>query len=79
MIRLLFKNGARHFTAEDVYNEVNKKKLKISLATIYNCLNQFRDNGIVKVVKVSSEKIFFDTNLKNIIIFIVKKLQILQI
>ena len=64
MIRLLFKNGACHFTAEDVYKEVNKKKLKISLATIYNCLNQFRDNGIVKVVKVSSEKIFFDTNLK---------------
>jgi|TARA_B100000963_G_C22453226_1_gene592133 Fur family iron response transcriptional regulator len=64
MINILFKNGASHFTAEDIYNEVNKKRLKISLATIYNCLNQFKEYGIIKAVKVSSDKIYFDTNLK---------------
>ena len=64
MIKLLFKNGAAHFTAEDIYEEVNKKKIKISLATIYNCLNQFKEHGIIKVIKVSSDKIYFDTNLK---------------
>ena len=32
MINLLFKNGATHFTAEDIYEEVSKKKIKISLA-----------------------------------------------
>ena len=64
MINLLFKNGASHFTAEDIYKEVNKRKLKISLATVYNCLNQFKEYGIIKAVKVSSDKIYFDTNLK---------------
>ena len=64
LIKLLFKNGACHFTAEEVHKQVNKKKLKISLATIYNSLNQFKENGIIKAVKVSSDKIFFDTNLK---------------
>ena len=64
MIKLLFKNGAAHFTAEDIYEEVNKKKIKISLATIYNCLNQFKEFGIIKVIKVSSDKIYFDTNLE---------------
>ena len=64
MIKLLFKNGAAHFTAEDIYEEVNKKKIKISLATIYNCLNQFREFGIIKAIKVSSDKIYFDTNLR---------------
>ena len=64
MINILFKNGSSHFTAEEIYNEVNKQKLKISLATIYNCLNQFKEYGIIKAVKVSSDKIFFDTNLK---------------
>ena len=64
MIKLLFKNGSAHFTAEDIYAEVNKKKIKISLATIYNCLNQFKEFGIIKAIKVSSDKIFFDTNLK---------------
>ena len=65
MIKLLFRNGASHFTAEEIYHEVNKKNLKISLATIYNCLNQFRDCGILRAVKASSEKVFFDTNLKD--------------
>ena len=64
MIKLLFKNGAAHFTAEDIYEEVNEKKIKISLATIYNCLNQFKEFGIIKAIKVSSDKIYFDTNLK---------------
>ena len=64
MIKLLFKNGADHFTAEDIYGEVNKKKIKISLATIYNSLNQFKEFGIIKAIKVSSDKIYFDTNLK---------------
>ena len=64
MINLLFKDGAAHFTAEDIYEEVNKKKIKISLATIYNCLNQFKEFGIIKAIKVSSDKIYFDTNLK---------------
>ena len=64
MIKLLFKNGSAHFTAEDIYEEVNKKRIKISLATIYNCLNQFKEFGIIKAIKVSSDKIYFDTNLK---------------
>ncbi len=64
MINLLFKNGAAHFTAEDIYEEVSKKKIKISLATIYNCLNQFKEFGIIKAIKISSDKIYFDTNLK---------------
>ena len=64
MIKLLFVNGAAHFTAEDIYEIVNKKRIKISLATIYNCLNQFKEFGIIKAIKVSSDKIYFDTNLK---------------
>jgi len=64
MINLLFKNGDKHFTAEDIYEEVCKRKIKISLATIYNCLNQFKECGIIKAIKISSDKLYFDTNLK---------------
>ena len=35
-----------------------------SIKTIYNCLNQFKEHGIIKAIKVSSDKIYFDTNLK---------------
>jgi len=62
LIEILFKNGDHHFTAEDVFKEVNKNKYKISLATIYNCLNQFTKHQILKSVRLSSDKVYFDTN-----------------
>ena len=62
LIEILFKNGNQHFRAEDVYKEVNKNKYKISLATIYNCLNQFTKHEILKSVRMSSDKVYFDTN-----------------
>ena len=73
LIEILFKNGDHHFTAEDVHKEVDKNKYKISLATIYNCLNQFTKHDILKSVRLSSDKIYFDTNTKktiNVIEFI---------
>ena len=65
LIEILFRKGNCHFTAEEVFNEVKKNNDKISLATIYNCLNQFTQSGILKSVKVSSNKIYFDTNTKS--------------
>ena len=62
LIEILFKNGNQHFRAEEVYKEVNKNKYKISLATIYNCLNQFTKHEILKSVRMSSDKVYFDTN-----------------
>ena len=64
LIEILFKNGDHHFTAEDVHKEVDKNKYKISLATIYNCLNQFTKHDILKSVRLSSDKVYFDTNTK---------------
>ena len=64
LIEILFKNGDHHFTAEDIYKEVNDNNYKISLATIYNCLNQFTKHEILKSVRLSSDKIYFDTNTK---------------
>jgi len=63
IIRILFKNGNCHFTAEDVHYKVQKLGLNISLATIYNSLNQFTKHKILKSVKTSCDKIYFDTNL----------------
>ncbi len=62
MLELLFKNGDAHVTAEQIYNQVNKNRLNISLATVYNSLNQFTEIGLLKSIKISSDKIFYDTN-----------------
>jgi Fur family iron response transcriptional regulator len=45
LIKTLFKDGNQHFSAEDVYNKVKNTGVSISLATIYNCLNQFTTHG----------------------------------
>ena len=35
MIKLLFKNGAAHFTAEDIYEEVKQEKNQDFISTLY--------------------------------------------
>ena len=64
LVKTLFQDGNQHYSAEDVYNKVKNTGLRISLATIYNCLNQFTAHGILKMVKASSDKVYYDTNLE---------------
>ena len=42
---LLFCNGDRHLTAEMLYEEAQRACLNLSLATVYNTLNQFTEVG----------------------------------
>ncbi len=37
-----------HFTAEEIYDSLNKKNLNISLATVYRTLNSLWQSGILK-------------------------------
>ena len=62
IIKILFSDGNNHFTAENVHNKIENLGLNISLATVYNCLNQLTENNIIKSVKTSCNKIYFDTN-----------------
>ena len=38
---------------------------KISLATIYNTINAFKNKGYLKEISINSDKSYFDTNVKN--------------
>jgi Fur family iron response transcriptional regulator len=59
---LLFGKGDRHITAEMLYEEANKAKAPVSLATVYNTLHQFTDVGLLRQVAVEGSKTYFDTN-----------------
>lgn len=65
LINLIFANGNSHYTVEEIYNKSIENNLLISLATVYNTLNAFKDVGILKIVKAPGDKIYFDTNLKD--------------
>lgn len=59
---LLFGKGARHLTAEMLYEEATLAKVPVSLATVYNTLNQLTDAGLLRQVSVDGNKTYFDTN-----------------
>src|SRR5246500_3236619 len=40
---ILFAKGDRHVTAEMLYEEANRAKVPVSLATVYNTLHQFTE------------------------------------
>ncbi|OPF93303.1 transcriptional repressor [Rhodopseudomonas palustris] len=59
---LLFGKGDRHLTAEMLYEEASQAKVPVSLATVYNTLNQLTDVGLLRQVSVDGTKTYFDTN-----------------
>jgi Fur family transcriptional regulator, iron response regulator len=59
---LLFKSGDRHVTAEGLHEEAERVSFPISLATVYNTLNQFTEAGLLREVAVEGSKAYFDTN-----------------
>ena len=59
---ILFAKGDRHLTAEMLYEEASKAKVPVSLATVYNTLNQLTDAGLLRQVSVDGTKTYFDTN-----------------
>ena len=60
---ILFNGKNRHFTAEDLQNDIVKFGEQMSLATVYNCLNKFKKVGIINQVESLGETAVFDTNI----------------
>jgi Fur family iron response transcriptional regulator len=59
---ILFSRGDRHITAEMLHSEALEAKVPMSLATVYNTLNQFTEAGLLRQISVDGSKAFFDTN-----------------
>jgi len=59
---MLFGGSHRHVTAEELHREAARQDLSISLATIYNTLNQFTRAGLLREVIADGAKAFYDTN-----------------
>ena len=55
----------QHFTATELISLADKKRLNISMATIYNTLSLLEDKGMLKTINIDNELKFYDTNLDN--------------
>jgi len=59
---VLFGRGHRHLTAETLHEDAMAAGVKVSLATVYNTLHQFRAAGLVRQIAVDGGLTYFDTN-----------------
>lgn len=63
LARLLFDHGDRHVSAEGLHAEAQAADVRVSLATVYNTLNQFTAAGLLREVSVEPGRSYFDTNI----------------
>src|ERR1700744_6505132 len=56
---LIFRGDPRHITADMLHKEA---KLRVSLATIYNTLNQFTESRLLRKLVIDGGRTYFDTD-----------------
>lgn len=59
---ILFDGRHRHLSAEQLRLEIIERGGNMSLATIYNSLNQFTEVGLLREIKLEDGISYFDTN-----------------
>jgi Fur family transcriptional regulator, iron response regulator len=65
LARLLFREGDRHVSAEELHGEAVANKMAVSLATVYNTLKQFTEHGLLREVAIEGSKAYFDTKISD--------------
>lgn len=65
LAHLLFGGEDRHVTAENLHAEAVAGGERVSLATVYNTLHQFKRAGLVREIAVEGTRAYFDTNTSN--------------
>ena len=62
LVALMFEQGDRHFTAEQIFTEIQDAGIEVAPATVYNTLHQFTAAGLLREVVMAPDKSYFDTN-----------------
>lgn len=65
LAKILFGSGDRHVSAEALHGEAAAALVPVSLATVYNALNQFTQAGLLREVAIEGDRSYFDTNTSN--------------
>jgi len=60
---LLFSQGCRHLSPEQLHKEALEAGVRVSLATVYNTLHQFTEVGLLREIAIDTGKSCFDTNI----------------
>ena len=61
----ILENHKVHLTAAKLMSHLKNKNINISLATVYNNLNELADKGMLRKFYVNNDKMWFDSNLQD--------------
>ena len=59
---LILDGGDRHLTAEALHAEARAAGIRVSGATVYNCLHRFVAAGLLRELVIAPGRVCFDTN-----------------
>jgi Fur family iron response transcriptional regulator len=65
LAKLLFAGMDRHVTAEMLHADAVAAGQRVSLATVYNTLHQFKRAGLLRELAIDGSRTVFDTNTSN--------------
>ncbi len=65
LAHVLFDDHDKHVSAESLFENVSKAGIKVSLATVYNTLRQFKAAGLLREVAIEGNRSYYDTNTSN--------------
>lgn len=63
--QFLLSGHHQHISADELHLLTMQCGFSMSLATVYNTLNQFSEAGLIRKISVSGQRTFFDTNAHN--------------
>ena len=63
--QFLLSGQHQHISADELHLLTMQCGFSMSLATVYNTLNQFAEAGLIRKISVSGQRTFFDTNAHN--------------
>ena len=58
LANLLFAQGDRHLSAEELHEEAISAGVPVSLATVYNTLHQFTEAGLLRILAVEGARTY---------------------
>lgn len=61
----LINASAEHFTAEQIYKELQNTSSKMAMATVYNNLNSLYEQGMIRKITMEGESARYDKRLRH--------------
>lgn len=60
LVLKLLKESSGHMDARELYRQANKKDSSVSLATVYRCLNLFKELRIIEETRLSNARCYYE-------------------